>query len=122
MLEQSLLYAVGWVFQVAVAGALVLAVFYAGRGRAAVEPWEFTVFVVPFAVWLLLGLWRQPQPKNIENFLIEPCLLAACVGVAAVFRVWLAVWTRQGRLAFYLYLLVVLAAVLIWRYTPTLTI
>ncbi len=122
MLEQILLYAVGWVFHAILAGAVAVAFFYLGRGRAAVEPWEYTVFIVPFAVWLMLGLWSQPQPKNIENYLIEPCLLAVCLAVAVAFRVWLAVWTRQGRLAFYLYALVVLAAVLIWRYVPTLAL
>lgn len=121
MLDQMLFAALGWVVHAVLVGVVIVGVAYLGRGRIEWEPWEFTVVFVPFAVWLVLTLWRTPAPKHMENMVFEPCILAACIAVAAVLRGALATRWRQDRVALYCYVFPVLCAWAIWRFIPTLT-
>ena len=121
MFEQMLFAALGWLFHAILAGAVIAGVAYLGRGRIEWEPWEFTVVIVPFAIWLVLTLWQAPHPKHVENLVFEPCVLAAGIAVAAVLRGAFATRWRQDRVALYCYLLPIVCAVAVWHYTPTLT-
>lgn len=118
MLEQVLLCAVGWVFHLALAGMVILGASYLGRGRVAYQPYEWTVLLVPYGLWLGLTMAGHGYAKNLDNLLVEPCVLAACIAVAAILRVALATWGRQDRLAFWLYLTCMAAAAGVWRYVP----
>lgn len=121
MFDQMLFATLGWVFHAILAGVVIVGVAYLGRGRIEWEPWEFTVVVVPFAVWLVLTVWQTPTPKHTENLVLEPCILAAGIALATVLRGALATHWRQDRVALYCYFFPILCAMAIWRFMPTLT-
>ncbi len=120
-MQQMLSAAMGWAFQAVLTVAVIAGVSYLLRGRIEWEPWEFTVVVVPFAIWLVLTLWKTSVPKGVENLVVEPCVLAACIALTTVLRGALSTRWRQDRLAVYCYGADLLSAAAIWRYMPALS-
>lgn len=118
MTPSFLIAAEGWILHAILAVVLIAVVRSLSRVRASFAPWEGLVLLVPYAVWLGLSVAGDVYPKGQLNLIVEPCLLAGCIGSAAVVRMSLANRCRQERLGLVLLVVLVVAAVLIWRYVP----
>ena len=115
------LIGMGWLCYAALVGMFIIAVAFLGRRRISWEPWEFVLPFVPFMVWLGLSAAQQEYSKSSGNLLAEPCMIAAYFGVAVILRGLLANRFDQTRLAFYLQVTVVIAAIIVWRFVPSLS-
>lgn len=107
-----------WVFHLLVAGVLLAPVVWIGRHRVRWRGSDILALVVPFLVWWLL-FSSGVKVKSLANA-GEAADLGVAIGAAGALRVWLGqrADSRPARIS--LLIVVTLAAVGVYLWTPVL--